>query len=213
MESNNNRSGFFINLLNSIFTNADGKLVFIRLFVTIVLLILLGGFWYRNDLLKFFKEMQYDHYVKTETEEKLKRFEEISKEQLEIIHHASGSIFSGVTAFRPPNLNYFVDLIAYKGTLPPQLDDKNLGGFAIDKTSGEYKSHLDGKHYISTNEFVYLPTKNQVDGYYMYSCPYYNLENYYSGSIFMMWHEKPTMNIERIDTICMNSARIIGRSK
>lgn len=146
--------------------------------------------------------------------ERTEKFNQSALEQLSIVHLTSNADFSAVLAFRPKNINYFVDIVEYQGKLPSQIDPKNLGGYPIDKTSEEYTNHINGLYYSSTTASSYLPTRDFVPVAYTFSCPYFNLDNYYSGSVLMEWYAKrPDIPDMKINIICGQAARILGRAR
>lgn len=204
--------GFFLSLLDTLFKDADGKLILWRLLSIGVLGI--GCFLYvaRNEFLELYKNTRYEAYQQVQKQERELKFEKAVVDQLQIAHVSSEAEFSGITEFRPVGLNYFFDLIAYEGKLPEELNSKNLGGWPVDKTSEEYIEHMNG-HYYTTTEHFRLPTRNKIENKWLFSCPYYNLNNNYAGSIFMMWPEKPVISEDRLNIICSQASRTIGRTK
>ncbi|QDH49180.1 holin [Pantoea phage Phynn] len=144
--------------------------------------------------------------------DKAKKFNAAADEQLSIVHSITGADFSAVFSFRPKNQNYFVDVVAWKGKLPSVLDPSNLGGFPIDKSSEEYNIQINGLYYISSTASAFLPTKEVIPVAYTFSCPYFNLENYYSGSVLMEWYKsKPNLTDTRLTIVCSQAARTLGR--
>lgn len=187
------------------------KQLFIKLILIITIFIMFVT-WYKWDDLFAVWKTSSSIDVPTLEIDKAKKFESASTEQLNIVHLTTGADFSAVFGFRPKNVNYFVDIIAYEGKLPTQLNPKNLGGYPIDKTSEEYNRHINGLYYTSDIASPYLPTKSLVPVAYTYSCPYFNLENYYSGSILMEWYkQKPDITDIRLTIVCNQAARILGR--
>lgn len=195
--------------------NASGKVLASRVAVVIILFIM-GLIWAKGDaVLAAYKESSYETYAQIIQQERDAKFETSALEQLQIVHVSSGSDFSAIYSFRPKNLNYFVDLIAYEGRLPSTVNEKNLGGFPVDKTSQEYSTHLNGTYFSTKNEFVFLPTKKKEgELQYMFSCPYFNLDNVYSGTVSMYWYDKaPAMGETRLNAICQQAARTLGRAR
>lgn len=187
------------------------KQLFIKLILIITIFIMFVT-WYKWDDLFAVWKTSSSIDVPTLEIDKAKKFESASTEQLNIVHLTTGADFSAVFGFRPKNVNYFVDIIAYEGKLPTQLNPKNLGGYPIDKTSEEYNRHINGLYYTSDIASPYLPTKSLIPVAYTYSCPYFNLENYYSGSILMEWYkQKPDITDIRLTIVCNQAARILGR--
>ncbi|WWP71645.1 holin [Escherichia phage FL04] len=203
------------NVLRAIFTTKSTELLVLRVFAAVVLSILAFVVYSKNELFALYKETRYETYAHVLQVEKDRNFDNAAQEQLQIVHVSADADFSAVFSFRPKNLNYFVDLVAYEGKLPHTIDEKNLGGFPINKTSEEYRRHLLGKSYFTDKDFQYIPSREKklenIDIGFMYSCPIFNLDNVYSGSIAISWKNKPDIDIENLDTLCNQSARILGR--
>lgn len=195
--------------------DASGKVLISRV-LTLVVLFVLSLVWYKSDsILNAYTASRYETYSTVLQKDRDTKFDSSALEQLQIVHVSSGADFSAVYSFRPKNLNYFVDLIAYEGKLPSAVNEKNLGGFPVDKTSNEYSTHLRGANFSSDNEFVFLPTKKR-DGElkYMYSCPYFNLDNVYAGTVSMYWYTgEPVVSQDRLAAICSQASRTLGRAK
>lgn len=194
--------------------NASGKLLFSRV-LTVIVIFILAVVWYKgDDILHMYKDSKYESYTAAMKKDRDAIFESAAQEQLQIVQASSGADLSAIYAFRPTNMNYFVDMIMYEGRLPSTVNSKNLGGFPIDRTSAEYETHLTGEYFISNTEFSYLPTKKK-DGEIkkMFSCPYFNLDNSYSGAVSMYWYEDIDLNTKRLATICRQASRTIGRIK
>lgn len=200
-------------LLDRLFKdNATGQLLASRV-ATVIILFLMAFVWVKGDaIMQLYKESSYEKYSELMQKDKDKRFEVVSMEQLQIVHVASDADFSAVYAFRPKNFNYFVDMVAYEGKLPESVDPKNLGGFPIDKTANEYSKHLSGASFVSESEFNYLPTTEENKYVkYMMSCPYFNLDNVYSGTVAMYWYTKPKHDEIKLQAICGQAVRALGR--
>ncbi|QFR56197.1 putative holin or antiholin [Serratia phage Muldoon] len=206
------RLGFVSDVLGMIFNSSSVGMMFAKL--TIVLVIFGTGIvWLKWDsLTSTYTNSRYEAYERARDARKDKIFDEKAAEQLQIVHATTNSDFSAVYSLRPTDFNYFVDLVAYEGTLPSTVDVKYLGGFPVDKTSEEYQAHVNGRMFASSYEFVFLPTKKKTTDYhYMFSCPYFNLNNVYSGSVSMMWFDKPDIAYSRLESICGQAARTLGR--
>ncbi|UQS94322.1 holin [Acinetobacter phage AB-Navy71] len=206
---------FIFGLLDILFKDgATGKVLASRvaaLFAVFIMVMI----WVKSDAIgKLYVDASFENYAQALQAERNKRFNATIQEQLQSLHVASNADFSGVYVFRPKNLNYFVDLEVYEGKIPPSVDPKNTGGYPVDKTSNEYIAHLSGQSFSSDSEFNYLPTTEDDKGVaYMYSCPYFNLDNIYSGSVAMYWYERPRIAQKRLDSICNQAARAIGRAR
>lgn len=201
-------------LLDRLFKDANGKVLASRV-ATLIVLFVMAVIWVKGDqIMQAYKESKFESYTEVIQKERDKKFDKVVAEQLQIAHVSSGSDFSSVYSFRPRNLSYFVDLVAFEGMLPSTVDSKNLGGFPIDKTSSEYTAHLAGIEFVSTSEFIFLPTKvKEVDLKYMYSCPYFNIDNVYAGAVALHWYGEPKFSEQRLNAICNQAARAIGRAR
>lgn len=202
-------------LLDRLFKdNATGKVLASRV-ATVIILFLLAFVWVKGEqLMTLYKESKYETYSSIVQKNKDQKFESASLEQLQIAHVSSGADFSAVYSFRPRNLNYFVDLVAYEGKLPSTVDERNLGGYPVDKTSHEYATHLSGNSFETIDEFVFLPSRQKtVEIKYMYSCPVFNLDNVYSGTVALYWYDEVKIEKKRLAAICGQAARTLGRSR
>lgn len=215
MQQQQDNKGFNTSsILRSIFTTRSTELLVLRVFAAIIIALTALVLYSKNELFEMYKQSKYDSYAYAIQAERERSFENAAQEQLQIVHVSTESDFSAVFSFRPRNLNYFVDLVAYEGKLPAKVNEKNLGGFPINKTSDEYRRHLLGKSFVSTSEFQYIPTKDKRlrdEFQYMYSCPIFNLDNVYSGTITLAWKKKPDASVDNLDTLCFQSARTLGR--
>lgn len=221
-DDNENKGGaslpifdFIFGILDRLFKDgATGRVLASRVAV-VILLFLMSLIWFKGDAIsQAYKESKFEQYEIIVQKEKDKKFDKVMQEQLQIVHVASAAEFSAIYVFRPKNLNYFVDLEMYEGKIPLSVDSKNLGGFPVDKTSEEYSNHLSGRSFASETEFIFLPTTEDDKKIgFMYSCPYFNLDNIYSGSIAMYWDAKPRETKKRLDAICNQAARAIGRAR
>lgn len=201
-------------VLDRLFRDTTGKVPFTRI-LSVILLFIMGLIWYKGpELMTLYKESRYEAYSALLRKAADDKFEKTAKEQVQIVHVSSGADFTAVYAFRPINKNFFVDMVAYEGVLPSTVNELNLGGYPIDKTSKEYISHLNGEYFQSSTESIFLPTKKKTDFNYMFSCPYFNLDNGYAGNISMMWYTvAPDHSYERLQQMCGQAGRMIGRSR
>lgn len=202
-------------LLDRIFKdNATGKVVFSRVLV-IVLLFLMAVIWYKGDaILNAYRDASYASYTEMIRQDQDNKFKIAAIEQIQIVHSSSGADFTAIYSFRPTNLNYFVDMVGYEGILPDTVDEKNLGGFPIDKTSAEYLAGVNGNYFESSTESVFLPTKKKSSFEYMFSCPFFNLENVYAGTVSLYWYkQKPDLSFDRLSAMCGQAGRTLGRTR
>lgn len=201
-------------VLDRLFRDTTGKVPFTRL-LSVVVLFVMGLIWYRGpELMTIYKDSRHEAFVTEMKKAADEKFDKTAQEQVQIVHVSSGADFTAVYAFRPVNQNFFVDMVAYQGILPSTVNENNLGGYPIDKTSKEYISHLNGDYFESTTESIFLPSKKKTDFTYMFSCPYFNLDNVYGGNIALYWYTAgPRYEFDRLAAICGQAGRMIGRSR
>ena len=208
-------SDLLFGLLDRIFKDtSSGKVVFSRVLV-VILLFFMTLIWYKGEyILNFYKETTYASYTEMIRQDQDNRFKIAAIEQIQIVHSSSGADFTAIYSFRPTNLNYFVDMVGYEGILPESVDEKNLGGFPIDKTSAEYLAGVNGNYFESGTESVFLPTKKKSSFAYMFSCPFFNLGNVYAGTVSLYWYkQKPDPGFDRLSAMCGQAGRTLGRTR
>lgn len=201
-------------VLDRLFKDTTGKVPFTRIF-SVILLFVMAVIWYKGpELMTIYKESRYEIYSAMQQKIGDEKFDKTVREQVQIVNVSSGADFTAVYAFRPVNKNFFVDMVAYEGVLPSSVNELNLGGYPIDKSSAEYIRHVNGEYFSSNTESIFLPTKKKTDFNFMFSCPYFNLDNNYAGNISLMWYnDVPRYSNERLQAICAPAARLIGRSR
>lgn len=206
---------FIFGAFDRIFKDTTSDKVIASRVLVAILFFLMALIWYKGDILMdMYKEASYSSYRRMIEEDRDNKFKITAIEQLQIVHSSSGADFTAIYSFRPTNMNYFVDLVGYEGQVPDTVDVKNLGGFPIDKTSEEYTAGVNGNYFVSTKESVFLPTKKKTEFAYMFSCPFFNLENIYAGSISLYWYTtKPALSYERLTSMCGQAGRTLGRTR
>ena len=176
------------------------------------------GYSKLDSILNYLKESKYEEYAKILESQKNKNFTQIAIEQAQILHTQSKADFTAIHAFKPEELNYFSEIIAMQGKAPSFIDSRltNGEGRPIDKTANQYTTHLAGYPFTSGDEFIFLSSEKDINNeiHYMYSCPYYNLANIYSGNIEFYYSElPPEYDEKRLFGICDFTSRVLGRTR
>lgn len=206
---------FLLGIVDRLFKDADGKILVLRVFSLIVVFVMCLV-WTKFDLItNVWTKSRFENYAELLEKEQQNKFNNAIKEQAKLVYSISRSDFAAIYEFRPNELNYFVDMIAYEGIFPLQLDHNSLGGYPIDKTSAQYLEEYDGDSFSTTDpaDMSFLPTRKLTNFKYMYSCPYFNLDNSFAGTIEMYWLEDVPHNEGRLFTICNSASRVLGRIK
>lgn len=170
-----------------------------------------------EDLRSFVIEAKYDSFREALVLEREERFEIVVQQQVQILHINTKADLTLVYEYYPPQQYLFFNALFYDGKLPGELYDvSRIEELPIDKTSSEYKTHVSGNSFISSEEFSFFPSDLNDSFGFIFSCPIFNLDNVYSGNISMLWYENPEYNkekLESIDFMCTQSARFLGRAK
>ena len=207
-----------LEILDRIFKDASGRVLLERVVACVLIITIFLGYSKMDLILTYMKESRYEEYKKIMTEKSDSDFAIIATEQAQIIHVQSKADFSAIYAFRPKDLNYFSDIIASQGEAPSFIDKRLINGEGrpIDKSSDQYVRHLTGNNFISGEEFIFTTSERDHNDEvnYMYSCPYFNMGNVYSGSIELYYKSKPPEYDEkRLFSICNHVGRVLGRAR
>ena len=202
----------FLSVFESLFKDATGRVLVER----IILLSTFAFFallWSKSELIaNTYIKSRYKTYIEIIEDQKNRNFQQVLQEQVQVLHSSAKADFSAIYTLRPKEVNNFADLSVYEGTLPSTVDIKTNMSRPIDKTSDQYVAQLTGRDYESTYEFVYFPGEKPDEINYMYSCPFFNSNNVYAGSIEVYYKNSPSHKSERLFSICNHIARVLGRA-
>lgn len=207
-----------VEILDKVFKDASGRVLLERVVACVLIITIFLAYSKLDIILAYLKESRYEEYKKIVADKSEMDFATIATEQVQIIHVQSKADFSAIYAFRPKDLNYFSDIIASQGEAPSFIDKRLINGEGrpIDKSSVQYARHLTGNTFVSGEEFIFISSeKDHTDEVnYMYSCPYFNSGNVYSGSIELYYKSKPPEYDEkRLFSICNHAGRVLGRAR
>lgn len=219
MNAGNNKG--VIELVFKIFdiltTAKDGKSRVFNIIVMLVIFFVGFTVYQWEDLKSIYKETRFETYQETLDFDRNNSFLSTAQQQLQILYTNSKADLTVVYEYYPPNKHFFYSALFYEGMLPDGLGDiDKFQSVPIDKTTVEYRKHMGGLHYTSTEEFTFFPSEFNDKFSYIFSCPIFNLDNVYSGNISMIWYETPNLNKEDLDdlnSLCFQSSRVLGRSK
>lgn len=186
--------------------------------IIVMLIIFFIGFtaYQWEDLRELYKETKYEVYQKDLEAIRSQAFMSMAQQQLQILYVNSRADLVLIYEYYPPNQHFFFNTLFYEGKLPDGIGIEEIQDLPIDKTTIEYISHLSGLPYESDSNFNFLPKSLSHDFKYVFSCPIFNLDNVYSGSVAMIWYEDPQFSEERkedIHSLCFHSTRVLGRAK
>lgn len=151
-------------------------------------------------------------------------FPNVAREKAMILFSQTRADAVFVVKYKPEAINDYQTIIAWESDV--QLDKSDLADKAVDKTSMLYRSHLDDLNFavdarekdLSRWSGTGLPTFRTINFDYVYTCPYFNLNNIYAGYIAIAWQKYPLMNEDMgmfndyMAKICASPQRSLGRS-
>lgn len=158
-------------------------------------------------------------------EQRIKNFPNVAREKAMILYAQTKADVVFVVKYKPDAINDYQNIIAWEGNI--QIEKADLEDKAVDKTSELYRQHLDGFNYaydVATKVTTYrysgvdIPEFKNINFEYVYTCPYFNLNNIYSGYIAMGWKVKPqgTSDPEKFNQylyrLCNPQRGSLGRS-
>lgn len=189
-------------------TNRDFRVFIFRLITIGAIALGVFAYTYRAELISLYNKSSISSYTEMIKQTNETKFKDTAKEQLVVIHMITKSDFSTVLAFTPRNVNNFVEMISTEGRMPMEIIQYKNYSYAVNSTSEEYKNHIYGKSFLG-DKSAYLPKFKDLP--YVYSCPYFNMDNTYSGTISVFWKDPSNIPKENLDIICQQSARLLGR--
>lgn len=131
-----------------------------------------------------------------------------------------------VMKYEPEAVNDYQKVLVWEGKVP--LEKTDYDPRPVDKSSELYTTQLAGENLAVRwdKESVYfkgrnIPTFKNQNFDFVYTCPFFNLNNIYSGYIGIAWNTLPihTDNVEELRAyeeylgkICNAASRYLGRS-
>lgn len=198
-----------------------------RAFKIFLSLVIVSGVFmiYKGHIVKdYFVESKYETYLANEMVNLEKNLPQISNQALQIVKLSSGADLVLFNRYKPIETRSFYDVFSYEGTFPMEVDpDRTLKDNPINKTTTEYNFHLAGLPYTDKDgDSSFIPFRLDGDSV-AFSCPVFDLNNLYAGSIVMVWFDTKDLEVkltsfekqnndEKLFSICNHGSRIIGRS-
>lgn len=150
-------------------------------------------------------------------------FPDIAREKIMALYLQTDASAVYVTKYEPEALNDYQKILTWEGKIP--LEKIDYEPRPVDKSSNLYTTQLAGSNFVfySNKEERYilgrnLPTLKNQSFEFVYTCPYFNLNNIYSGYIGIAWDKIPVKDEdlpkyeEYLGKLCAAPARHLGRS-
>jgi hypothetical protein len=216
----------FLQLLTMFFTEVkDPKTLFLRALTALVVLVLWLIVTNTSEVFSYLKTFSTNSVLQDIQEQRIQNFPSVAREKAMMLFSQTGADAVFIMKYKPESINDYQNIISWEGNKP--IDPYDLGDKAVDKTSELYKKHLDGFNYSFTNVVPSKPATyagksfpllKNVKFSFVYTCPYFNLNNIYSGYIGMGWETMPVESQdiegfkEYLSKLCDPQRRALGRS-
>lgn len=157
-------------------------------------------------------------------EQRINNFPAVAREKAMILFSQTRADAVFVVKYKPDAVNDYQNIVAWEGVIP--LTEGDQADKAVDKTSNLYRRHLEGFNYVvrvdDKNKLKYsgldIPTFKNFQFDFIYTCPFFNLNNSYAGYIGIAWKEPPVTKedeaqlSEYLAKLCDPQRRALGRS-
>lgn len=215
----------FLQLLTLLLQEAKDPAALLKRVLTILVSVIVFLFITNtSEVLSFLKTFSTSAVLQDVRQQRQNNFPNIAREKSMILFSQTRADAVFVVKYKPEAINDYQDIVAWESNA--QVDKSDLTNKPVDKTSNLYRKQLEGFNYVveqpQTNYNNYRgldipPFKNVVFNY-IYTCPYFNLDNIYAGYIGIAWKERPVSQDdldgfnEYLAKLCSPQQRAIGRS-
>lgn len=216
----------FLQLLTVLLSEIKDPTTFLKRILTVLLSFIL---WVvitnTSQVLTYLTTFSTSAVLKDVQEQRMNNFPSVAREKAMMLFSQTGADGVFVMKYKPESINDYQNIIAWEGNKP--IDQYDLGDKAVDKTSELYRRHLDGFNYSFINttpakSTAYygksFPALKNIKFSFVYTCPYYNLNNIYTGYIGIGWETVPVEANdiedfkEYLSKLCDPQRRALGRS-
>lgn len=200
--------------------------VLLRTLAVFLSLLLYMGFVYQHELVGILQDIPKTSYENKLVEERTNQYPILAKERAVMLNSTLNPASVVILEYHPQFTNNDLMVVAQEGRI--KVDWKYI---SVDKMSDMYQSNLLGEGFFSdvnkesnpiSGEELVLPAQllRDLKIKYTFAYPIFNLANYYSGAILILWDSDPSIGItgqenitRRLRLIVLPSARALGRSK
>lgn len=216
----------FLQLLTVLLSEIKDPTTFLKRILTILLSFIL---WIvitnTSEVLSYLKTFSTSSVLKDLQEQRVNNFPSVAREKAMMLFSQTGADGVFVMKYKPESINDYQTIVAWEGNKP--IDPIDLGDKAVDKTSELYRRHLDGFNYYfmvanTAKPTAYygksIPMLKNIKFSFVFTCPYFNLNNIYSGYIGIGWETLPVEQAdiegfkEYLSKLCDPQRRALGRS-
>lgn len=218
----------FLKLLGVIFTNfnkSPGALLMnvIAIFITVCTYLLISNF---PALIQWGQSVSTTAVLNEIQVQREQKFPAIAREKSMALFLQTNADAVFVMKYEPEAVNDYQKILVWEGKVP--IEKLDYEPKPVDKSSELYSTQLAGENLAVRwdMESTYfkgrnIPTFQNQNFDFVYTCPFFNLNNIYSGYIGIAWNELPVkpedeQNLhdyeEYLGKICNAASRYLGRS-
>lgn len=214
----------FLQLLTVLLQEAKDPASLLKRLLTILVAVIIFLFVSNtSEVMSFLKTFSTSSVLQDVQTQRIDNFPNVAREKSMVLFSQTGADAVFVVKYKPDAINDYSNIIAWESNA--QLDRADLADKAVNKTSELYRRHLEGFNYaadlsVKVNKYTgsNIPAFKNITFNYVYTCPYFNLNNIYAGYIGIAWKDKPvdTADSEQFNEylakLCSPQRRSLGRS-
>lgn len=215
----------FLQLMTLIFNETkDPSTLLKRLLTLLVGVIIYLFLMYTSEVMSFIKTFSTSAVLEQVHTQRVNEFPNLAREKSMILFSQTRADAVFIVKYKPESINDYQTVIAWEGNA--QLDKSDMADKAVNKTSNFYRTQLDGFNYeekpVEDRRGYYpnlfIPSFKNVSFDYVYTCPFFNLNNIYSGYIAIAWEKVPVADgdlagfRDYLAKLCGPQQRSLGRA-
>lgn len=214
----------FIQLLTLMLAEAKDPATLLKRILTIFVTVLLYlSIAHTGEVVSFLRAFSTNSVIEDMRTQRVTSFPTVAREKSMILFSQTEADAVFVVKYKPDGINDYQNIIAWEGKQP--LDKGDMEDRPVNKASQLYKRQLEGFNYSINNEVkviryngVDIPSLRNITFNYVYTCPYFNLNNIYAGYIGIAYTELPVPKAEMamfedyLSRLCSSQQRYLGRA-
>lgn len=215
----------FLQLMTLLFSEMKDPTAFLKRLLTLLVGVIIYLFiMYTSEVMSFIQAFSTSAVLEQVRAQRVAEFPSLAREKSMILYSQTHADAVFVVKYKPESINDYQTVIAWEGNA--QLDKSDLADKAVNKTSNFYRTQLDGFNYeekpIEDKKgyypSIFIPLFKNVNFDYVYTCPFFNLSNIYSGYIAIAWEKVPVTDADLegfrdyLAKLCSPQQRALGRA-
>lgn len=215
----------FLQLLTLLLQEAKDPAALLKRILTILVAVIIYlCINYTSEVASFFKAFSTSAILEDQKIQRINDFPAVAREKAMMLYAQTRADAVFVVKYKPDAINDYQNIVVMEGAV--QVDKDDLSDRAVDKTSDLYRKQLEGFNYVVKADTAKLnryagfeiPPFKYIEFKYVYTCPYFNLNNVYAGYVGIAWREFPVESKDEpelndyLAKLCDPQRRALGRS-